>query len=140
MVQSAAAMAAAMRANSIGVMSNLHDKLVRIDFGRSCPDPRSLGSIGPDTALEGHNVGMVLHRPDAPDRVQDGRMIKAAEPPPYGRQAARGQLIGEVHSDMAPPHDRRLPALDFQVEHRDAEMIGGCPHDMLDGDLIVSRG
>jgi hypothetical protein len=119
------------------ISSDFKAKLVRISFGSGCPDRRSLGSIGPDTALDGHNVGMVLHRLDAPDRVQDGRMVEAAEPPPYGRQAARGQLIGEVHGDMAPPHDRRLPALDFQVEYRDAEMIGGCPHDMLDGNLIV---
>ena len=41
----------------------------------------------------------------APARVQDGRVVAAAEGAADGRQGAGGVLAGEVHRDLAGPGD-----------------------------------
>ena len=52
---------------------------------------------------------------DLADRMQHRRMIAVAEAAANLGQRSRGQLLGEIHTDLARPDHRPMPALGQEV-------------------------
>src|SRR3569833_552646 len=57
---------------------------------------------------------------DLADRVQDRRVVPAAEPPPDFGEGTRGQMLREIHSDLAGPYVGTMTTLRQQISLRDA--------------------
>src|SRR6266852_7719 len=77
---------------------------------------------------------------DLVDRVQDRRMVLAAELPADLRQRRRGELFDQVHGDLAGKGDGFRIAAHLQVLLAQAELLAHALLNELDGDLLLLRG
>lgn len=56
-------------------------------------------------------------------RPHHGRMIAAAEPPPYFGEAIQGELPRQIHRDLPRPGDTAITTARYHVDRAHAELL-----------------
>src|SRR5262249_22395598 len=77
---------------------------------------------------------------DLVNRVQDGGVVLAAELPADLRQRRRGELLHQVHGDLAREGDGLGVAAHLQVLLAQPELLADALLDQVDGDLLLLGG